>query len=173
MLPCLIAKTLSSTNWWTHFAALTGYRQSGKYWMKRLNPPLIMNLKKEKTNKVSFDSSLVSLWFHLSPLWFHFWVKPNETIWNRINIINCCQMKGLCKLQSPFSLKPTDFLNLRALLNLLQSSIWRCLLQITPPNTVSVRPCDARLPAGLPRTALLISPCPFPCAKRSRVPAGG
>ena len=33
------------------------------------------------------------------------------------------QTKGLCKLQSPFSLKPADFLNLRALLNLLQSSI--------------------------------------------------
>ena len=40
-------------------------------------------------------------------------------------------------------------------------------------NTVSVRPCGARLPDGLPRTALLISPCPFPCAKHSRVPAGG
>ena len=39
-----------------------------------------MNLKKEKTNKVSFDSSLVSLWFHLSPLWFHFCVKPYETV---------------------------------------------------------------------------------------------
>ena len=25
-----------------------------------------------KRDKVSFDSSLVSLWFHLSPLWFHF-----------------------------------------------------------------------------------------------------
>ena len=46
--------------------------QAGKYWMKRSNLPLMMNLKKEKTNKVSFDSSLVSLWFHLSPLWFHF-----------------------------------------------------------------------------------------------------
>ena len=33
------------------------------------------------------------------------------------------QTKGLCKLQSPFSLKPADFLSLRALLNLLQSSI--------------------------------------------------
>ena len=54
------------------FCSPDGLQQSGKYWMKRSNPPLMMNLKKEKTNKVSFDSSLVSLWFHLSPLWFHF-----------------------------------------------------------------------------------------------------
>ena len=26
----------------------------------------------------------------LSRLWFHFRMKPNETIWNRINMINCC-----------------------------------------------------------------------------------
>ena len=32
------------------FCSLTG-RQSGKYWMKRSNPFLMMNLKKEKTNK--------------------------------------------------------------------------------------------------------------------------
>ena len=100
MLPCLIAKTLSSTNWWTHFAALTGYRQSGKYWMKRLNPHLMMNLKKKKTNKVSFDSSLVSLWFHLSPLWFHFWVKPFETKWNRIIFINCCQISPIILIRN-------------------------------------------------------------------------
>ena len=42
------------------FAALTGYGQSGKYWMKRLNPTLMMNPKKEKANKVTFDSSFVS-----------------------------------------------------------------------------------------------------------------
>lgn len=56
---------------------------------------------------------------------------------------------------------------------ILKENLQYAFPDLAPPNTVSVRPCDARLPDGLPRTALLISPCPFPCVKRSRVPAGG
>lgn len=42
------------------FCSPDGLRQSGKYWMKRLNPTLMMNPKKEKASKVTFDSSFVS-----------------------------------------------------------------------------------------------------------------
>ena len=54
------------------FCSPDGLQAVRKVLDEKIKPPLMMNPKKEKTNKVSFGSSLVSLWSHLSPLWFHF-----------------------------------------------------------------------------------------------------
>ena len=47
-------------------------------------------------NTESGSFSMVSLLF----LWFHFQVKPFETLWNRIIFINCCQLRTLTLIRS-------------------------------------------------------------------------